>query len=105
MTLTLHDFDGEHSLTLTVGDLVADAAVVATGHEPNGYFWDGLVQFAWPDVAERLDFDSEGGMFCALGSSSDLAQLKAALEPVISSPSAVRELVARAERSGFKFDD
>lgn len=105
MTLTLHDFDGEHSLTLTAGGLTADAAVVATGHEPNGYFWQGLVRFAWPDVAKRLDFDSEGGMFCALGSPSDLTQLKTALEPVISSPSAVRELVARAERSGFEFDD
>ncbi|WP_217241712.1 Imm51 family immunity protein [Streptomyces sp. AC555_RSS877] len=105
MTITLHDFDGEYSLTLSVGDLVADAAVLATGHEPSGYFWEGLVQFAWPDIAERLDFDSEGGMFCALGSSSDLAQLRAALETVISSPSAVREIVARAETSGFEFDD
>lgn len=105
MTINLHDFEGEHSLTLTTGDLVADAAVVATGHEPNGYFWEGLVQFAWPDIAERLDFDSEAGMFCALGNSHDLARLKAALEPVISSPSAVGELVARAESSGFEFDD
>ncbi|MDG9702900.1 hypothetical protein [Streptomyces sp. DH37] len=78
MTLTLHDFDGEHSLTLTAGDLVADAAVVATGHEPNEYFWEGLVQFAWPDTAALLDFDSEGGIFRAIGSSSDFAQLKAA---------------------------
>ncbi|WTW91826.1 immunity 51 family protein [Streptomyces canus] len=79
--------------------------MVAAGHEPNGYFWDGLVQFAWPDLAERLDFDSEGGMFCALGNLSDLTQLKAALEPVISSPSTVREIVARAETAGFEFDD
>ncbi|MFF3787760.1 Imm51 family immunity protein [Streptomyces sp. NPDC001933] len=105
MTLTLHDFDGEHSLTLAAGGLAADAAVVAAGHEPNGYFWEGLVQFAWPDLAERLDFDSEGGMFCALGSLSDLTQLKATLEPVISNSSAVREIVARAETAGFEFDD
>ncbi|MEU2517017.1 Imm51 family immunity protein [Streptomyces syringium] len=105
MTLTLHDIDGEHSLTLAAGDLSADAAVVAAGHEPNGYFWEGLVQFAWPDLAERLDYDSEGGMFCALGSLSDLTQLKAALEPVISNSSAVREIVARAETAGFEFDD
>jgi hypothetical protein len=105
VTITLHELDGEHSLTLAAGDLAADAAVVAAGHEPNGYFWDSLVQFAWPELAERLDFDSEGGMFCALGSSSDLAQLKTALEPVILSPSAVREIVARAEAAGFGFDD
>ncbi|MFD3537670.1 Imm51 family immunity protein [Streptomyces sp. NPDC058664] len=105
MTITLHDFDGEHSLTLSTGDLAADAAVVATGHEPNGHFWEGLVQFAWPDLAERLDFDSEAGTFCALGSLSDLARLKAVLEPVISSPSAGREIVARAETACFEFDD
>lgn len=46
VTITLHDFDGEHSLTLAAGDLVANTAVVATGHEPNGYFWEGLVQVA-----------------------------------------------------------
>lgn len=105
MTITLHHFDGEHSLTLDAGDLAADAAVVATGHEPNGYFWECPVHFAWPDLAERLDFDSEGGMFCALGSLRDLTQLKTALKSVISSPSAVRELVARAETAGFEFDD
>ncbi|QUX26611.1 hypothetical protein KGD83_14460 [Nocardiopsis akebiae] len=105
ITLTSHDFDGEHSLTLTAGGLDADAAVVATGHEPNGHFWQGLVRFAWPDAAERLAFDSEGAMFCALGSPDDLARLKAALEPVVSSPSAVREPLARAEGSDFEFDD
>ncbi|MET7437578.1 Imm51 family immunity protein [Streptomyces sp. NPDC004082] len=105
MALTLHDFDGGHSLTLTAGGLAADAAVVAAGHEPNGYFWEGLVQFAWPDLAERLKFDSEGGMFCALGSLGDLTQLKAALEPVIEDSSAVRKIVARAETAGFEFDD
>lgn len=61
MTVNLHDFGSKHSLTLEASGLAADAAVVAAGHEPNGYFWEGLVQFAWPDIAERLDFDSEAG--------------------------------------------
>ncbi|MBD0695865.1 Imm51 family immunity protein [Streptomyces sp. CBMA123] len=105
MTISLHDFAGEHSLTLDVGGLAADTAVADAGHEPNGYFWEGLVQFAWPDIAERLDFHSEAGMFCAVGSPSDLAQLKTALEPVIASPEAARDIIARAETSGFEFDD
>ncbi|OKJ50330.1 hypothetical protein AMK27_35255 [Streptomyces sp. CB02009] len=105
MTINLYDFDGEHSLTLNTGDLAADAAVAAAGHEPNGYFWEGLVQFAWPDIAEDLEFDSEAGTFCAVGSSSDLARLKTALESVITSPEAVRDIIARAEASGFEFDD
>ncbi|MEV6198804.1 Imm51 family immunity protein [Streptomyces sp. NPDC051771] len=105
MTINLHDFDGEHSLTLNAGGLAADDAVTAAGHEPNGYFWEGLVQFAWPDITADLDFDSEAGMFCAVGSPSALARLKAALETVITSPETVRDIVARAEASGFEFDD
>ncbi|MFJ8589284.1 Imm51 family immunity protein [Streptomyces sp. NPDC093595] len=105
MSITLHDVDGEHSLTWEAGGLAADAAVVAAGHEPNGYFWEGLVRFAWPDLAERLDFDSEAGMFCAVGSPSDLARLRTAVESVITSPEAVRDIIARAETSGFEFDD
>ncbi len=105
MTMELHELDGEHSLTLDVGGLGADAAVTDSGHEPNGYFWEGLVRFAWPDIAEPLDFDSEAGTFCAVGTPSDLARLKAALEPVITSPDAVRDIIVRAETSGFEFDD
>ncbi|MVZ99042.1 hypothetical protein F8568_001295 [Actinomadura sp. LD22] len=105
MTIKLHDFDGEHSLTLDVGGLGADVAVADAGHEPNGYFWEGLVLFAWPDIAEKLDFNSEAGMFCAVGTPRDLAQLKTALESVIASPDAVRGIIVRAETSGFEFDD
>ncbi|OII69716.1 Imm51 family immunity protein [Streptomyces sp. CC77] len=105
MAITLHDLDGEHSLTLAVGGLAADVAVADAGHEPNGYFWEGLVRFAWPGIAEPLDFDSEADMFCAVGTPGDLAQLKTALESVITSPDAVRDILARAETSGFEFDD
>ncbi|GAB7101995.1 hypothetical protein JCM4814A_03090 [Streptomyces phaeofaciens JCM 4814] len=105
MTIKLHDFDGEHSLTLDVGGLAADVAVAGAGHEPNGYFWEGLVRFAWPDIAEPLDFDGEAGMFCAVGTPSDLAQLKTALESVIASPDEVLDIITRAEISGFEFDD
>lgn len=105
MAVRLHDFDGEHSLTLDVGGLAADAAVAAAGHELNGYFWEGLVRFAWPDIAESLDFDSEAGMLCAVGSPSDLARLKTAVESVITNPEAVLDVIARAETAGFEFDD
>ncbi|MFI6340971.1 Imm51 family immunity protein [Streptomyces sp. NPDC050535] len=105
MAIKLHDFNGEHSLTWDAGGLAADAAVAGAGHEPNGYFWEGLVRFTWPDIAERLGFDSEAGMFCAVGSPGDLERLKTAVESVITSPEAVRDLIARAKTSGFEFDD
>ncbi|WP_338493609.1 Imm51 family immunity protein [Streptomyces sp. SJL17-4] len=105
MTINLHDFDGEHSLTLNAGGLPVGAAVAAAGHEPNGCFWEGLVQFAWPDLAESLDFDSEAGMFCAVGSLGDLTRLKEALESVITSPGAASDIIDRATTPGFEFDD
>ena len=105
MTIHLHDFDGEHSLTWDADGLAADAAVVAAGHEPNGYFWEGLVRFAWPDMAEHVDFDSEAGMLSAVGSSSDLARLITAVDSVVTNSEAVRDIIARAESSGFEFDD
>ncbi|MEV6110773.1 hypothetical protein AB0M28_39665 [Streptomyces sp. NPDC051940] len=61
-------------------------------------------RFEGSGSAERLDFDSEAGMFCAVGSSSDLTLLKAAVESVITSPEAVRDIIARAEASGLEFD-
>jgi hypothetical protein len=71
VTITLHDSEGKHSMTFDAGDLAADAAVVAAGHEPNGCFREGLVRFAWPDVAEGLDLDSGAGMSRANGNVSD----------------------------------
>jgi hypothetical protein len=105
VSITVHDHDDSHSLTFDTGVLAADPAVAAAGHEPNGYFWEGLVQFAWPEIAERLEFDSEAGMFCAIGGQEDLARLRAAVEPVIASPDAVRDIIARAQSAGVEFDD
>ena len=101
----IHDFGGEHSLTFYTGELPADPAVQAAGHEPNGYFWDGVAAFAAPDAAARLEMDSEAGMFCARGPLEALQELKAALEPILGDPAAATGLIARAEAAGFEFDD
>ncbi|MET9160976.1 hypothetical protein ABZX56_24870 [Streptomyces parvulus] len=63
------------------------------------------MRFAWPNIVDHVDFDSEAGMLSAAGSSSDLARLKAAVESVVTSPEAVLEIIACAEASGFEFDD
>jgi len=39
--IKLIDVAGSSSLLFECGDLPADAAVLAAGHEPNGYFWEG----------------------------------------------------------------
>ncbi|MGW5190536.1 Imm51 family immunity protein [Kribbella sp. NPDC004138] len=107
--MTLHsqilDIDGGHSLTFYCGELPADVAVSAAGHEPNGYFWEGVATVLAPELVHGLELDSEAGMFSAAGQRSDLAQLQTLLEPVLASPDVVREVIARAESEGFEFDD
>jgi hypothetical protein len=86
-------------------ELPADEAVSAAGHEPNGYFWDGVATLLAPEVVARLELDSEAGMFSASGDPDDLARLQALLEPVLASPEVVRAAIERAEADGFVFDD
>jgi hypothetical protein len=42
------EIEGEYSLRFDCGDLPADAAVSATGHEPNGYVWEGVATLLAP---------------------------------------------------------
>lgn len=102
---TISEYDGQYSMTFGCGELPADAGVVAAGHEPNGYFWEGLASYVAPELVERVELDSEGGAFFAEGSLEDLEQLQARLEPLLVSPDTVRELVGRAEADGVEFDD
>jgi hypothetical protein len=61
------DIDGATSLTFYCAELPAGAAISAAGHEPNGYFWEGMVQYLSPELAELLELDdSEAGMFAAM---------------------------------------
>jgi hypothetical protein len=102
---TIDEIDGEYSLTFYCGDLPADPAISAAGHEPNGYFWEGVAALLGGDLVESLELDSEGSMFCALGEADDLVALQAILEPALSSPDAVLAVIERAEAEGFEFDD
>ena len=101
----IHDFDGEHVLSFDCGDLPADPAVTAAGHEPNGYFWEGVVTYLAPELADALELDSEAGMFSAAGQRAQLEQLRGVLEPVLSSSAETAAVIARAESAGFPFDD
>jgi hypothetical protein len=101
---------GSYSLLLYAGSTVADEAIEELGHEPNGYFWEGVAQFLVgeqaPGLVGRLDYDSEGGMFCAYSSDrAALEELAALLAPVANESAQVRDVVARATTAGFEFDD
>lgn len=101
----IDDIEGTWYLSFDCGDLPVDRTVQAMGHEPNGYFWEGVATLVAPEVVERLELDSEGQMFSASGDRADLQALQALIEPVLDSPERIRQLITQAEADGVQFDD
>ncbi len=102
---TIRENNGSFSLSFPCGELPADDAVVEADHEPNGYFWEGVAQFLAPDLAAVVEFDSEGSLFCAYGDRGPLARLQQVLEPCLSDPGRVTQVIGEATAAGFEFDD
>ncbi|WP_431961122.1 Imm51 family immunity protein [Actinacidiphila sp. bgisy160] len=101
---------GEYSLLLDAGTTDVDEVVEALGHEPNGYFWEGIAQVLVsteaPALEGRFSYDPEGGMFCAYGSErSALEDLGMRMSAVATDGDRMRQLVTSAEANGFEFDD
>lgn len=103
--------DGDrYSLQLVAGDAPVDEDIVELGHEPNGYFWEGvaeyLVRAEAGELADRFELDSEGGAFVAYSSERKvLEDLGNRMAAIATSGEKVRRLVASAEAAGFEFDD
>jgi immunity protein 51 of polymorphic toxin system len=93
------------SISFACGELPVDDAVRATGHEPNGYFWESVARYGAPAAVAGLDVDCEAGMFAAYGDRDLLEQLGTALRPYLTDRARVTELITRAEAEGFEFDD
>lgn len=101
---------GNLSLLLDAGTTDVDDVVEELGHEPNGYFWEGVAQLLVATEAPHLDgrfkYDPEGGMFCAYGTDRPaLDELSALMTQVASDAGRMRVLVALATERGFEFDD
>jgi len=103
--MKLLDVAGSSSLTFACGYLPVDAAIIATGHEPNGYFWEGVVEYLTRGQALPVQLDPEAGMFCARGDRDQLGQLREELEKYLDDPKKITELIKDAEATGFQFDD
>jgi len=62
---------GTYSLLLDAGTTQVDDVIEELGHEPNGYFREGvaqvLVSAEAPALEGRFSYDPEAGMFCAHG--------------------------------------
>jgi hypothetical protein len=103
--MKLFDVAGSSSLTFACGYLPADAAITAAGHEPNGYFWEGVVEYLSRGLALQVELDPEAGMFCARGDGGQLGQLREKLEEYLDDPEKITQLIRDAEAAGFQFDD
>lgn len=80
--------------------------VISLGHEPNGYFWQGVVlRLIEQGQLPELETDPEGGMFCAYGERPAMENLARVLTPYLTDAGLLTELVTQAEAQGFVFDD
>lgn len=102
--------DGTWALVLPAGEAPAEQAITDSGHEGNGYFWEGvaerLVVERAPDLATRLSYDPEAAAFVAYGPDHDaLTQLGRLMAAVANDRERLAALIARAEADGFEFGD
>lgn len=79
--------------------------VEALGHEPSGYFWDGVVRW----LVDRgkvpdLQTDPECATFYAYGSRDEAEALATALAPYLTDDEAITALLAKAEAADFDLD-
>ena len=101
---------GNFSLVLHAGSTPVDEVIAELGHEPNGYFWEGVAQLVVdaeaPHLRGRFAYDPEAGMFCAYGTDRGaLEELATHLAAVATDAGRARLVVTKAEAEGFEFDD
>lgn len=98
---SLFDDGRGSSLTFPCGELPVDDALIAAGVEPNGSFWEGVLHYVDGGLAGRVELDSEGSMFCAIGTMRQLERVRTAMDPLVTDPAAITALVRRAEAEGI----
>ncbi|TWS19585.1 hypothetical protein FK529_10390 [Tsukamurella asaccharolytica] len=102
----VEDVPGEYSLILVAGGTPSDDAVVALGHEPNGYFWQAIAERILPEkTCPGVRFDVESGRFSAQSDRETLEVLGSEMARIVNDPARLRETVTAAEADGFVFDD
>ncbi|MBM0124558.1 Imm51 family immunity protein [Pimelobacter simplex] len=94
-----------YDCTFYCGALGADAAIHHEGHEPNGYFLEGLLRYLDPDLAEAVELDSEAGMFSVFGKRRQMKKVQRLLSPYLHDGDRVTTALRAAEAENFQFDD
>jgi Immunity protein 51 len=103
-TIRIERLDGDDTLTFDCGDNPVDDMVLASGDEPNGHFWESVASFVAPRLARKVELDSEGSMFCAIGKRRHLERLRRELEPLLSDEGRLRSVLAAARNEGFTIE-
>ena len=77
---------GSSSVLSRYGDLPVGAAVLAAGHEPNGYLRERALQDLAGGLLTQAELDPEAGMSCVRGDPAVLCQLREELEEYLDAP-------------------
>ena len=101
---------GEFRLYLVAGTTAVDGTIAELGHEPNGPFWEGIVELVVATEAPSLDgrfwTDAEAGALLAHSSERDvLDDLATRLNAITLDENRLRQLMEVARTRGFEFDD
>jgi hypothetical protein len=108
LTLVEDDMPGSYSLTLDEEDM-APAMDTFEEHDyyGNGYGWEGVarsaVQAHAPEIADRVEYDSEASMFVALSEDPDaLKRLGALLRRALQEPDFLDRLLRDGDPDWFE---
>jgi hypothetical protein len=101
----IHEQGDQYSLLFIDRDMVDKMPIFEErskeGWSGNGYDWTSIAHVVLAEqfsgMNERINFDSEAGMLCALGSKSDIEALGGAMAKVFYSDELLRDLLGRAE--------
>ena len=107
--LHLADIEGTSSLFAAMDQAPEQVveAITTAGHEPNGYFFEGLAGYliSQHDLGDKgIDPDSESGMFCCYGDRAALDELRKLMLDVIVDPTKLAAVIEEAEAKGHDFD-
>ena len=99
---------GQYSLVLSDLDYRAEV-FEEKDHEPSGYAWEGVVQLLLqeraPELADRVEFDSEAGMFCAYGTDAAALRTVAGLvQETLDDPAKLAAAIDRADAADLMDD-
>ncbi|MEV4515587.1 Imm51 family immunity protein [Dactylosporangium sp. NPDC049525] len=98
---------GEYQLYLVAGTTDVEDAIAGLGHEPNGPFWEGVVELLIaleaPALEGRFWSDSESDAYLANGDDRDaLDELAVLLGAVATDEDRLRQLVELARTHGLE---